>query len=88
MEGLWTILGPILTIILALLSKNVILSLFFGICYFSLGLYGADFLNHIVEFFVGGVNNNGFILVIFNAPRCAFGLYAGRRWLQSFCELG
>lgn len=64
MEGLWTILGPILTIILALLSKNVILSLFFGICYFSLGLYGADFLNHIVEFFVGGVNNNGFILVI------------------------
>ena len=50
MEGLWTILGPILTIILALLSKNVILSLFFGICYFSLGLYGADFLNHIVRY--------------------------------------
>lgn len=64
MEGLWTIFGPILTIILALLTKNVIIALFIGICYFSFGLYGLDFLNHIVEFFVGGVNNNGFILVI------------------------
>ena len=63
MEGLWTIFGPILTVVLALLTKNVIISLFFGVCYFSVGLFGLDFLNHIVEFFVAGVNSNGFILV-------------------------
>ena len=63
MEGLWTIFGPSLTVVLALLTKNVIISLFFGVCYFSVGLFGLDFLNHIVEFFVAGVNSNGFILV-------------------------
>ena len=64
MEGLWTIFGPILTVALAILSKNVIIALFFGICYFSIGLYQLDFLNHIVDFFVAGVNNNGFLLVM------------------------
>lgn len=64
MEGLWTIFGPILTVVLALTTKNVIIALFFGICYFSAGLFGLDFLNHIVDFFVAGVNGNGFVLVV------------------------
>lgn len=64
MEGLWTIFGPILTVVLALLTKNVIISLFFGVCYFSVGLFGLDFLNHIVDFFVAGFSGNGFVIVI------------------------
>ena len=64
MEGLWTIFGPILTVVLALMTKNVIISLFFGVCYFSVGLFGLDFLNHIVDFFVAGFSGNGFVIVI------------------------
>lgn len=64
MENLWTIFGPILTVVLALATKNVIIALFFGVCYFSAGMFGLDFLNHIVDFFVAGVNSNGFVLVV------------------------
>jgi len=62
MEGLWTVFGPILTIAIAILSKNAILALFVGLCYFSIGTHGIHFLNNISDYFVAGVNNNGFIL--------------------------
>ena len=64
MEGLWTIFGPILTIAIAILSKNAILALFLGLCYFSIGTHGIHFLNSLSDYFVAGVNNNGFILVM------------------------
>lgn len=63
MEGLWTVFGPILTITIAILSKNAIVALLFGLLYFGAGIYGLDCLNHISDFFVAGVNSNGFILV-------------------------
>lgn len=64
MEGLWTVFGPILTITVAIISKNALLALCLGLCYFCVGSYGLDFLNHISDCFVAGVNNNGFILVM------------------------
>ena len=64
MEGLWTIFGPILTITIAIVSKNAILALFIGICYFCAGTYGFGFLNHISDCFAAGISNNGFILVM------------------------
>ena len=64
MEGLWTVFGPILTIAIAILTKNAILALLFGICYFSIGTYGLDFLNHIADAFASGFNNNGFIIIM------------------------
>ena len=64
MEGLWTVFGPILTIAIAIISKNAILALFLGLCYFCAGNHGVHFLNHLSDYFVAGVNNNGFILVM------------------------
>lgn len=64
MEGLWTVFGPILTITIAIITKNALFALFLGLCYFCIGSYGFDFLNHISDCFVAGVNNNGFILVM------------------------
>lgn len=65
MNGLWTIFGPILTIVVAILSKNVILALFAGICYLSIGMNGLNFLNPIADYFIAGVNSNGMVLVLF-----------------------
>lgn len=64
MEGLWTVFGPILTITIAILSKNAILALFFGLCYFCAGTHGLNFLNHLSDYFAAGFNNNGFIIVM------------------------
>lgn len=64
MAGLWTIFGPILTITIAIISKNALFALFIGLCYFCAGTYGLGFLNHISDCFATGVNNNGFILVM------------------------
>lgn len=64
MDGLWTLLGPILTITIAIVSKNAILALFLGLCYFCIGIHGANFLNYLSTYFVAGFSGNGFILVM------------------------
>ena len=65
MGGFWTIFGPILTVIIALCTKNVIIALFAGICYLSILINGANFLAPMADYILQGIQGNGFILVLF-----------------------
>jgi len=64
LDGLWTIFGPILTVAVAIITKNVIVAIFFGICYLSIGMNGVNFLGPLTDYFIQGINENGFILII------------------------
>ena len=55
MYGVWTVLPPILAIVVALLSKNVILALFAGMCSISVMTSGLDFLGPIGTALVDGI---------------------------------
>lgn len=58
-------LAPVLTVIMALLCKNVILALFFGIFYCAILLNGVNFLVPMADYILQGIQGNGFILVLF-----------------------
>lgn len=65
MYGVWTVLPPILAIVVALLSKNVILALFAGMCSISVMTSGLDFLGPIGTALVDGIAGNGDVLMSF-----------------------
>ncbi len=65
MFGFWTIVPPILAIVIALLSKNVILALFAGMCSISIMTSGFNFLGPIGTAMVEGIYNNGDVLMSF-----------------------
>lgn len=58
-------LAPVLTVIMALLCKNVILALFFGIFYCAILLNGINFLVPMADYILQGIQGNGFILILF-----------------------
>ena len=63
MSGVWPLLARVLTVIIALLSKNVLLALFAGICYLSVLLNGVNFLMPMADYLIGGVTSNGTTLM-------------------------
>lgn len=65
MGGILSALAPVLTVAVALLSKNVIIALFFGIFYSSILLNGVNFLVPMADYILQGIQGNGFILVLF-----------------------
>ncbi len=65
MFGIWTIVPPILAVVIALLSKNVIMALFIGMCSISIMTSGWGFLAPIGEHIVKGIGGNGDVLISF-----------------------
>jgi len=65
MYGVWTLLPPILAIVIALISKNVILALFAGMCTITIMTSGIDFLLPIGNAMIQGVADNGEVLMSF-----------------------
>ena len=62
--GAITLIPPVLVIVIALTTKNILLALFVGLCGCSVLLNGIQFLNPLVGYIVGGVNANGTVLML------------------------
>ena len=65
MGGILSVLAPVLTVAVALLTKNVIIALFIGIFYSSILINGVNFLVPMADYILQGIQGNGFILVLF-----------------------
>ena len=64
MNTFLSVIPPVVVIVLALCSKNVLASLFVGIVIGSVILNGAGFIPPIVdEYFIRGIGSNGSILM-------------------------
>lgn len=65
MGGILSAVAPVLTVAVALLSKNVIIALFIGIFYSSILLNGVNFLVPMADYIIQGIQGNGYILILF-----------------------
>ena len=65
MYGIWTLFPPIFAMLIALLSKNVLLALFAGMCSISVMTSGLNFLAPLGEFMIQGITGNGEVLMSF-----------------------
>lgn len=88
MGGVLSVLAPVLTVAVALLTKNVIIALFIGIFYSSILINGVNFLVPMADYILQGIQGNGFILVLFNPSGRYAAVHASRRRLQSVRRMG
>ncbi|MCD8077028.1 MAG: hypothetical protein LUE63_01380, partial [Lachnospiraceae bacterium] len=63
MQEMLPILAPILTVAIALWSKNILLALFAGLCYLSVLENGILFLMPLADHLISGVTSNGTTLM-------------------------